>query len=1402
MPPVVKIHRNVTIYFGQKYSISKLGFIVSSLSDPVSDITIQFGGPKSIDKVVNLDKDCTLQSEPVRMHVCDRTDLSGHPFTNVTVDARGLVRFHVFGMPFYYPKVGLLASEKTADPALRDHLELKCMAFSCGSNALSKLEALALKQSGLECTRYGRIVQCKNLDLVRIHQPMEDGQTLIPDTILVSEGQILPDVSQIMTEMELLQASTDRLFVKFPRTHPYFGQYKCRCHADDELSSIVESEQTSLNASDFDRDLVFQRNYTAVVEDQPIDAILGFLEIPHDPPVSFFKLVISGHSLTDKLDLNATFLENGQFTSMGGEYAKTVQLQAFPRTMGATYAWPIPAYRMELQDAWPDCVDGEPTWIEWKTTDDAMPHRVVRDQLRTIVLSPSNEGTIRAWVWQNDMQLLDIRAYYQSRHQTDHDAKEVYLQKSSCVAGASPERVAWAKIQDNECVTGGMQLTPECVRTQSGFAIRFNVQEPSASDSYTLYQTDAGDDPDRQLAKAANPVQNLQTELDAADVTLNIVALSDSENANESQMELAVIVQSKVLVDNSACHRMLVALDPTWSFPQRLENPLTTAETLFTISVPNDLKLLTMELELRVEASDDTKSDLVTRRSLTVANPRGYEINLMVMESEGLIKWPAIPSSFHQLLDKYEVEVFNEYSVCGVLSKLDNPEVQQELRSAEGTPLYKVSLGEYPEFMSPLKQRYVVKVTPVFKSKQSDGTIRGKTVETELMRGSLTETTLKTDQSVSSRTARVYVIPSQPAPCLRNNPLMTAEFDLRLIGEDTAKPDYLKQVIFEPDTLEKQLDYGRWYTVQNLQPGRRYEINATVHYPKGLSDEPSTAVLFWTADEVRISVQDVFASPEEYVAINCSGVVGTSGPYQKRLEWKRNDGTPIPDGASVEVVSTATSENNWTEIVSLQFDRIEPGQAATYACFVRPSVMEVLGKPDSPPTVRLVISELELNEDSRVAAGGENVVVTCETKQSSELVWIAPCGRIIPGEPHESKPYAIHKSSLESGTSSILHIPSAKFEDTGDYVCSEKGSNSSRIFRLRMNEEIHIEQDKGSSRKANSRLHLRCEATLGEMGQHVSWYRRQTSTAPWESIKRLMDEDASVSVNSEPAGNQRNILSSLQLTNTPGTSGEFACVIESRTDNKEDDDSGTAAEQVHQIPGPSASMEIAYEPVLDIEQIDNQGHPETVLRCNGYPAHESDRLHWIFLPPGEGEDNAVLIGPSAQTINNVDESTMAAIRATFRLGDSAPATWPGASGPLMLAASKSIVSQEDEATSFTPERLELFITKDPERGLDERIRDGSLVCQYRRPEAVILMNEGVPVIALRKYEPDAHVIMAEEIVPVKELSNKYSHKVALSGSGLSAISQEGTENVASLRSTLSRQWSLIYLILFRFLWYL
>ncbi|VEL11483.1 unnamed protein product [Protopolystoma xenopodis] len=119
--------------------------------------------------------------------------------------------------------------------------------------------------------------------------------------------------------------------------------------------------------------------------------------------------------------------------------------------------------------------------------------------------------------------------------------------------------------------------------------------------------------------------------------------------------------------------------------------------------------------------------------------------------------------------------------------------------------------------------------------------------------------------------------------------------------------------------------------------------------------------LFALLIDIRVQTPDVFLAPGESVHAECIASIGPDGTFQKRIEWRRSDGTQLPDGVysqQMPVVGTGNDSLRLADMVALAIpgERIasarlviesaELGHSGEYSCFTVPTVqVPMLGQP-------------------------------------------------------------------------------------------------------------------------------------------------------------------------------------------------------------------------------------------------------------------------------------------------------------------------------------------------------------------------------------------------------------------------------------------------------------------------
>ncbi|KAF6770453.1 hypothetical protein AHF37_10618 [Paragonimus kellicotti] len=135
------------------------------------------------------------------------------------------------------------------------------------------------------------------------------------------------------------------------------------------------------------------------------------------------------------------------------------------------------------------------------------------------------------------------------------------------------------------------------------------------------------------------------------------------------------------------------------------------------------------------------------------------------------------------------------------------------------------------------------------------------------------------------------------------------------------------------------------------------------------------------------------------------------------------------------------------------------------------------------------------------------------------------------------------------------------------------------------------------------------------LNEKIEWYRRGSSLEMWTLLRDPMKGDPSISITNHPSvtTDEENLHTSLLKTvNSPGSNGEFACALNSPPTHDEADDEMVST--ISTLPKVHAQLNVASTPVVKIGQIKQTKPNEVQLQCTGYPAHETDRLIWSYLP--------------------------------------------------------------------------------------------------------------------------------------------------------------------------------------------
>ncbi|RTG88141.1 uncharacterized protein DC041_0008154 [Schistosoma bovis] len=1337
--------RNVTIYFGKTYSVTSVHFVTSKQDDLPHEYTLHFSGMESLTKIINLQNDCTSTASSgndganFKEYNCPTTDLESYTFDYVTVNVKGLYKLHVYGLPFHYPKIQIIPSKEDDKTIMVDKnmLQISCIAQSCNSASNVLLDAddsyrRSRSSDTSSCPMNGHIIRCEYLNLFRLSTSSSSNNDNNNQKIqLTNQGIINTEFSEIMAELKIIQSNAEKLVVTMPRTHQYYSQYQCSCQATDNKKSQLFTLSTNLKPTDFDEDFIFQTNYTTTFAEQTIESHVGFIELPENEHESYFKFNIIGYSLLKDVQVGVVFVEGGQAGSRTNANIEETSVQAFPGINVGSDLWSIPVYKYELQDVWPDSVDNSVISVTW-------------------IITSSGVNTVRAWVWQRDSHLLDIRAYHQlDENNVDNQLKILTLQRSGCSSSETEDEVvARVQIKDGQCSTDNNDIIT-CTRTIHGQIIQFKLNNPSTSDVYKLYMKSVGVEDNVEsassieLATSGSLGETVKEDIKDAGLSLTVEGIHHNYETQETELDVAVHIASDVISDNVACRPTYLLLEFIEPKIETLKSRVSSKQTIFRIKLPSNQKQINLEMQLSIGSADPTQSEATTNQSISFKNPFYIPTDITVDAENQLIEWFGLPIIFSNLLHHYETKLSGLPKACEQGSEFNLPITQQEIDN--GT-IYRVNLKNIPDqtiTKNGLAIDYTFKVTPVFKGIDGKSITMGTSSDIKFSIGRMGQTDLKAPTSGRYYSLQVQVRPSQMPSCLNLETLNT-QFTLRVIGEVDEYPDYIKQVNYVPitmkttETLSDKNNHLKLYKIENLLPGRRYELQAEVIYAEDFRDKISEPVRLWIEDEVHVQTEEVFISPGERVVINCTGSVGPNDTSQKNLEWKLFDGGRLPDGSRSLKTQEAQSGPLWYAMESLIFDPVNKQHGGVYACFIRPSISELMNKPAILHKVTVTVSDLEINTNSKIVEFGEKVIITCRTASPGQLDWMLPSGEKIEitnemksDDDNDDQPYTIKDENDDVKLSIKLIIPKVNLNKVGKYTF------------------INLIKSPESSDKPGKTLILDCTANLGDLHQSVVWYKRPSSNSPWLEITEAIQTIEHITIqqkNPEETSSSGVWLSELKVKNSPGI-----IVLKILTPIK-----------------------------LENGQIN--------VHCQGYPAHSKDRLQWVYIPlnTDNNPDKVITIVHSnpkdEENEHETDGNTKSLegkeideiVSLAFQLTDSIPATWPGSTGPQQLVQSELIEQEHQPKQMYTAERLSLtFDSK-----YAENVAGGILSCRYIRPKGILPMDsdeaaESITKVTIPQTNDDDDEIIEKSEIPMKEL--------------LDAKQGDDNDNLSILKSSLDEE---------------
>ncbi|KAL3319558.1 hypothetical protein Ciccas_001764 [Cichlidogyrus casuarinus] len=649
--PVAEGELNMTVFFGTMYSIQEIGVIVTHRRPEEgldklkrSELELTFSSAsESKRKQLNLITDCSLADDGSDVYRCSFDDLVTLPFNRVQFNAKDLHKLRVFGTPFVYPQV-----EVESRRLLTDEMQLSCLAVGCDGPK---------QRPG--CLRYGKHLRCQDLQLLRL-KPDEEGLISEQSTTytLVRDGRLVEDYSKLLLGEVKIFSQPNNLTIVMPRTHQFYGQYKCLCKADDAPGSEILSRATDFKPNDFDSGLrnndfaltevVFQRTYTASLSEEEGVVSHGMIELWSERRPIFFTFNASALSFMRNVNISIEYPREGLPNHEADRSTTVTRFVAFPKFTNGQQSWPMSGFKHSLYGVYPDTMDGGRILATWATIPDPKDpnssRKVITDALRVIMLDPTEAGKIRGWLWRNDDEQTEFRVYYQVHSNATVITKgipsttspgivpkggviELRVVEFACQSVTVQSEFSRALVSDDDCRPLRAGQDPvTCLNTVRGNKVLvFNIPGASLTSRFVMQwrrqtdQTDQDSDWTTLAEVASASADFLHLRLREAKLRLEVVSVEFDEAEPTSRLGIRVHLLSKALIDVSKCMSVTMGLKPSWDEEAVTQLPVSGPSLDFTIQPPSNTD--TVRLIFILTMATSTGEQVSSEQVLDVPNP-------------------------------------------------------------------------------------------------------------------------------------------------------------------------------------------------------------------------------------------------------------------------------------------------------------------------------------------------------------------------------------------------------------------------------------------------------------------------------------------------------------------------------------------------------------------------------------------------------------------------------------------------------------------------------------------------------------------------------------------------------------------------------------------------------------
>ncbi|BHF75113.1 Sialoadhesin [Sparganum proliferum] len=691
--------------------------------------------------------------------------------------------------------------------------------------------------------------------------------------------------------------------------------------------------------------------------------------------------------------------------------------------------------------------------------------------------------------------------------------------------------------------------------------------------------------------------------------------------------------KARLILDHLNCSPSTLKLVPVWLPDAAEATVFSTSPVYFDFMAQTDMPSLDFRLVF-------TFNDTIREIPMSLPNPMKEKSNPVFNTQTSELTWQTVASQLKPAVEEYKVTVITTSVVCGT------------------TETHEIAVRSRDDCPSVLKTVY----------------------ESETPREHIVS--LEPSQSVSCD-MKVNRSASEP----------DATFDIKSFG---ILSNGKSQIPIEGVSFTKVEDTdpqtpGGMYRVENLLPGREYELRGAVKYPSGMEDEMSKEILFVTPDEILVDVDEAIKELGEEFQVTCKAYVGTQKNTQKEVLWLRSDRSRLPEGATSRTNRTPNADGFCT--ATLMIPRVETWHAGDYGCFVEPPVEFFLHVPARSVLFTLRVGSLTLDKKQYKAKRGETVEVICSTTQFGPLTWKLADGRHAPVYPSASsaptaEPVFATPESPPVGRSQALRlwIKEATESTEGEYVCSMKNeSNNAEItqrFQLQLNSSVGIVKINTAPVTFGEQHVFTCRAEAPDGVPLIRWYWYRPEDAVFEAIEGTRN-GASASADVNISG-----ISTLRIRALPGLQGTLICAL-IPPDWEFSEESEIPYYAMSESILVRAETEVAYAASVEIRKPYKLDLGDSIaVDCFGYPSVANDKLQWIF----EGVNETItsfVIQPDVS-----DASSVKGLRSCFSIGRNSPAEWPE--------------HQTDDKDAYKPDHLRIHVSTD--RSCLEA--EGRLTCRY------------------------------------------------------------------------------------------